>query len=170
VSFCLRSRCCSSFPLIFAQRWAKGSTVVVENRMGHKWNESVEAVVAAWDAATPHLRFRVEHRKGGCSHWLGTGRIIFCDGGVGPSGWDGAMLDWRGRELVASLIRIQDDDPTNRYILCHEFGHAIGLMHNRAVGESCLADYSEDDPISAPGPFDRESLRLLYQRDGPKWP
>lgn len=149
-------------------RWPKGSRIIVENRLGAQWRESVESSVRALDRATPHLRFKVQHRKGGCRYR--NGRIVLCRAPVN-AGWVGyGNFNYDGRAITAGLVKIADNDPTNTYILCHEIGHTLGLSHNRHVGESCLADWDEARPISTPGPFDRESLRLLYRRTGPSWP
>jgi hypothetical protein len=51
--------------------------------------------------------------------------------------------------------------------LCHEFGHALGLNHNGRPKQSCVAPGSTR---ITPGSFDRQSLRLLYRRDGKGWP
>jgi hypothetical protein len=46
--------------------------------------------------------------------------------------------------------------------LCHEFGHALGLLHNGRSGKSCVA---RNSTRITPGPYDVGSLKLLYLLD-----
>jgi hypothetical protein len=149
-------------------RWPTDTVIVVENRLGPRRNEAVEQIVASWHQAYPSLRFKVIHRKGAC-RWR-EGRIVLCRAKANPT-WVGyGNFRSEERTITAGLVRIADPNPANRYILCHELGHTLGLTDNRHVGDSCLADYDETRPLETPGPFDRDSLRLLYGRTGPKWP
>jgi hypothetical protein len=147
-------------------RWPKESVIIVDNRLGPEWNEAVAQTVREWDRATPHLRFRVQHRKGGCR--AREGRIVLCRANMAAVGYGNYAYD--GRAITEGVVKINETDHTNRYLLCHEIGHTLGLTHNPRIGESCLAAYDEAAPIEVPGPFDRESLRLLYSRRGPGWP
>lgn len=157
-------------------RWPAGEVIIVENRMGPEWNDAVSFTVAAWKRAFPRLRYKVLHRPNrDCGSERG--RIVICLGSAG-AGWSGGTIgDWRGRQMMSAQITVIHqpwsepwDGHVTRYdmnTLCHEFGHALGLGHNRHPERSCVAPNS---PRIEPGSYDRQSLQLLYAREGDKWP
>lgn len=161
----------------FDQRWPASETIIVENRMGREWNEAVKFTVREWHRAFPRLRFRVEHRRGGCP-WR-QGRIVLCE--VKPNqSWSGFTLGWwDGHAVLGMRVRINRHlDPHepmwNEHIsmfdmatLCHEFGHALNLKHNPRPRSSCVAPASTR---ITPGKYDQQSLKMLYNRRGPGWP
>jgi hypothetical protein len=157
-------------------RWPADDVIVVENRMGREWNQAVRYTVSAWHRVFPKLKYRVIHRPGRrCAPK--PGRIIICAVSFRTQ-WAGlTSVGWQGHKINSGLVRVSRTPKGTKWrgkitlydlqTLCHEFGHALGLTHNPHPEQSCVANGSTR---TTPGSYDRNSLRLLYQRNGKNWP
>ena len=157
-------------------RWPAEETIVVENRMGREWNQAVAFTVASWKRAFPRLRYRIVHRPSRRCDGA-PDRIVICEVAF-RSDWAGLTATRKkDHTILSSVVRVSRTATGEVWqgtislydmqTLCHEFGHALGLSHNQHPRTSCVANGSTR---LTPGPFDRQSLKLLYKRDGPRWP
>lgn len=155
----------------YQYRWDTSNVIVVENKLGPEWNEAVKAQAAAWHRAHPNLRFRVVNKPGKC-RWR-EGAIVICSRTITNEAAAHARTGGGNREITKVRIEIQPEyaDPMfiDTMLLCHEFGHALGLSHNDQPETSCLGS-AWGTSLTTPGPYDAKSLRILYGKKGNKWP
>ncbi len=156
----------SAHPRHYQYRWSTRRRIVVENKLGPEWNETVRVQAAAWRRAYPKLRFKVIHKPGRC-RWR-KGAIVICQQAIPDAYAAWADTRRKGREITKVRIEVQNPTYVSAGLLCHEFGHALGLKHNQAGSESCVGGTTVT--ASTPGPYDRRSLRRLYRKRGKRWP
>lgn len=128
------------------------------------WPAEVERLVAKWDV----LPLTVE--PGPCE-WK-RGAIVLCAGHYGvSSGAAGGLLKERGQRIVAGKVAFNldysayDIPELREWLLCHEFGHMLGLLHDdvpltapdAAYHHGCMNTVWQGEPN--PSQYDLEQLR-----------
>lgn len=152
--------------------WAKGSTIIVEDRSGNQiLRDHIKTSVNAWNAVGAD--FTLVYQDGPTNNNCGSfviGKISWCIVSE-REGYDAMTTrhPWLSDTITAANVIIEEDSINGTFGPMHENGHALGLNH------SCLKSvmhhpqapctYNSALRTQVPSEHDREALLNLY---GPK--
>lgn len=154
---------------LLGARWATGSHIIVENRIGPAYADVIESRANAW-AQRSGGKFTVQsvnptHRQ--CAYV--SGRIVICGANLGGTlaGTSQNAVTGPGyRQIFASLIRI--DEPValqnqgfDHETVLHELGHSIGLDHTSA--DSVMRPFVKLGN-NLPKAYDVNSIEIMYNQ------
>ena len=141
-------------------------TLTVAESVAANYNPA--AVRAAWDAATPALRFDLAGKKGD---------ITATSKRYGNNGWLGLAQIWVvGDHISRAQVKLNDfyydffpdldRNDVRQHVYCHELGHAIGLDHRANPDPSCMNEENDlSEPATTypdPDGHDVDQLALIY--------
>ena len=154
-----------------------GLHVTIINSLSPSLQPLLASTVRTWEYGSPlHPAIAVDLKTEatyGCPRSMDAIRV--CDNDYGKTGWAGFEVAVSNNDgfIQMSLVRINThylkstNLVYNRYVMCHELGHAFGLDHqdenfnNENVG-SCM-DYTRKHQDSlAPNVFDWQALLNTY--------
>jgi hypothetical protein len=120
-----------------------------------EWRHFLRNVLHQWEASGA-VDFRITRDKVGCSAMVHG--VVMCDNldplTQAPYFTAGEMVDLDTIETGYVRYAAPMQYATRSYyraILCHEFGHSLGLAHDPAGSQSCMsgeAAYPSDDEIA----------------------
>lgn len=117
------------------------------------------------------------------------GELKLCSGNFGDTDWIGSTILFMKEDfIVSALIRINErslrlaSDSLLQYVLCHQVGHTLGVLHNDAEfsSPSCMKDFGENvildgniirdnEELQHPNSDDLDYLETLHGVSPSKW-
>ena len=145
--------------------WAVRDVDVVTHFDDPQWHQVLGDAIAGWNAVGANVRFHLVYgaeSEDRCGHFdNGTVNVCVIDLPKGYAGLTGWQTEGDGH-LGAAYINFDNRGwpiSDQRYLACHELGHALGLYHS-SDANSCLTTSSWRP--TRPDTHDTDTIRAMY--------